>query len=116
VVYPELRVVDERLAIGEDTYKRDVCIQVNGRVRKPKRPKDEATNQITPRQLKRLCVGGPEIVFLGTGPDGTGEVTDEARRFLEQRGIKYEILKTAKAAAAFNACDRRKAALLQAGV
>ena len=114
LVYPEVRLADDQLIVGEKAYSRDVCILVGGKI--GKRKKDTITlkrNVVTPRQVERLCVGGPEIVFLSTGVDGKGKVTDDAQRFLEQRAIECEILDTARTIDAYNTCHRRKAALFQ---
>ena len=67
---------------------------------------------IGPKELEKVCRGGPEVLFIGTGKSGTIELTDDARRFLAQRSIQCEILPTAKLVDSYNGSKLRKAALI----
>lgn len=105
-----------RLMIGGRTFDCDVVLRVDGQPRKRKKAvlKDhlEAGHAVDPRELKRICKGGPEVFFLGTGYSGQVTLPEASRRWLERRLIEYHLLPTAEAVAAYNECDRRKAGLL----
>ena len=62
--------------------------------------------------MKKVCRGGPEILFIGAGKSGKVELTEDARRFLAQRSIQCEILPTVKAVESYNRSKLRKAALI----
>ena len=65
-----------------------------------------------PKELEKVCRGGPEVVFIATGHSGQLQVNDEAKRYLAQRSIECCALPTPEAAKAYNRSDRRKAALI----
>ena len=62
--------------------------------------------------MRKVCQGGPEILFLGAGNEGKMELSDEAQRYLSQRAIRCEVLPTAEAAKTYNRSKQCKAALL----
>ena len=102
--------------VDRKTYSHDVCILVNGKVKK----RDKAlakesygsSHTVGPKELEFVCRGGPEVLFIGTGHSGKAEVTEDARRYLAQRSIRCEILPTAEIVDAYNRSKRRKAALI----
>ena len=115
--YPQITGCDfGKIAVQEDSYGRDICIGVNGKVKKRKKSlaKDEYGNShvVGPRELQRVCRGGPEIIFIGTGMSGAAELSDDAGEYLQQRSIECRVLTTPQAAGAYNRCARRKAALI----
>lgn len=116
-VYPTI----DRFTFGEisadgKTYNRDITISVGGKVKK----RDEeavkelhgSAHTVGPKELEKVCRGGPEVLFIGSGKSNHVELTDEARRFLTQRSIQFEILPTAKAVESYNQSKLRKAALM----
>ena len=116
-VYPEItRVGFGEITVGEKTYDRDIYISVGGKVKK----RDEelakelygSAHTIGPKELEKVCRGGPEVLFIGAGKSGKVELTEDARRFLAQRSIQCEILPTAKAVESYNRSKLRKAALI----
>ena len=38
---------------------------------------------IGPKELEKVCKGGPEVLFVGAGKEGKAQLTDDARRYLE---------------------------------
>lgn len=115
--YPEItRVGFGEITVGKRTYSRDIYIRVGGKVKKRAeglaRELDGSTHTVGPRELKKVCRGGPEVLFIGAGKSGKLELTEDARRFLAQRSIKCEILPTAKAVEGYNRSKRRKATLI----
>ncbi|HEY4759092.1 MAG TPA: MTH938/NDUFAF3 family protein, partial [Thermoguttaceae bacterium] len=116
-IYPTItRCEAGEITIDDKTFNRDVFIPVNGKAKK----RDETLAQDTagfphvigPRELEIVCRGGPAILFVGAGKTCQVELTEEARRFLAQRYINFEILTTAKAVQSYNKSKQRKAALI----
>jgi glucokinase len=115
--YPEIaRFAAGEITVGRKTYRRDIFISVGGKV--TKRDKSLAKKLhgsariIGPKELRRICRGGPEVLFIGTGKSGQVELTEEALRFLAQRSIKCHVLPTVKIIEAYNKSKLRKAALI----
>ena len=115
--YPEItRVGFGELTVGKKTYSRDIYISVGGKVKK----RDEnlanrlhgSAHTVGPQELKAVCKGGPEVLFIGAGKSSKIELTEDARRFLAQRSIKCEILPTVKAVEGYNRSKLRKATLI----
>ena len=85
--YPEItRVGFGEITVGEETYSRDIYISVSGKVKK----RDESlakelygsAHTVGPKELEKVCKGGPEVLFIGAGKSGKVELTEDARRFL----------------------------------
>ena len=115
--YPEIvRASAGEITVGRKTYRRDVYIPVNGKTKKRGkslcREHDGAGQSIRPKELQKVCRGGPEILFVGAGKEGTIELGEEAQRYLSQRAIRCEVLPTAEAMEAYNRSKQRKAALM----
>ena len=115
--YPEItRVGYGEITVGRETYSRDIYIAVSGKVKK----RDDSlakqlygsSHVVGPKELEQVCTGGPEVLLIGAGKSNKVELTEEARRFLEQRSIKCEILPTVKAVESYNKSKQRKAALM----
>ena len=67
---------------------------------------------VGPKELEKVCRGGPEVLFVGSGKSGRLKLTEEAHRYLVQRSIQCEILPTGKLADRYNKSKLRKAALI----
>jgi glucokinase len=115
--YPEItRVGFGEITVGRETYSRDICISVSGKVRK----RDESlakelygsAHVVGPKELEKICRGGPEVLFVGAGRASEVTLTEDARRFLAQRSIKCEIQPTVKAVESYSKSKLRKAALI----
>lgn len=104
------------VTVGRDTYSHDIYILVGGKVKT--RDKTLArqlygsSHTVGPKELEKVCKGGPAVLFIGAGQSGMMELNDEARQYLEQRSIKWEILPTPQAAEAYNKSTQRKATLI----
>jgi len=115
--YPELAGAGfGEIIVDQQTHSRDIYIFVNGKVKKRKKELARklygSSHRIGPKELERVCQGGPEIVFIGTGQSGLAELTEDGRRYLRRRSIEYEALPTPKAIEAYNNSDQRRAALI----
>jgi glucokinase len=115
--YPEIsRLGFGEITVGRETYSRDICIFVSGRVKK----RDEglakelygSAHVVGPKELERICKGGPEVLFIGAGRESEVKLTEDARRFLAQRSIKCEVEPTVKAVESYSKSKLRKAALI----
>jgi hypothetical protein len=104
------------VVVGEKTFTGDVCITVDGNVKKRKkrlaREEYHTAHTLGPKELEKLCKGGPEILFVGTGESGSLKVSEEALRFLSQRSIQCKAMPTPEVADAYNKSNRRKAAVI----
>jgi glucokinase len=117
--YPEVVFAGcGEITVGRKTHRRDIYIHVNGKVKKRAksfaRPRHGQPRPIRPKELRDLCRGGPEILFIGAGKEGKVDLSDEAQQYLSRRAIRLEVLPTTQAVEAYNRSKQRKAALMQA--
>ncbi len=102
--------------MGRKSYDSDVYIMVNGEVKKRKKKlasEEHPTSHVLgTEELQKVCAGGPEVLFVGTGSDAKVNLTDEAQRYLNHRSIECRALPSPKIAAAYNKCRKRKAAVI----
>jgi glucokinase len=115
--YPEItRVGFGEITVGKESYSRDIYISVGGKVKKrEERLAKElygSSHAVGPKELEKVCKGGPEVLFIGAGKAAKVELTEDACRFLAQRSIHYDIQPTVKAAESYNRSKLRKAALM----
>ena len=68
---------------AEKTYDRDIYIRVNGKVKKRDKTLAQelygASHIVGPKRARKVCRGGPEVLFVGVRPLGQGR-TDRRRR------------------------------------
>jgi len=115
--YPEItRIGFGEITIDQKTYGHDVYISVGGKVKRRDeeiaRAQYGSAHTVGPKELEKVCKGGPAVLFLGAGKSGKLVLTDDGRRYLAQRSIQCEIQPTAKAVDAYNRSKLRKAALI----
>jgi glucokinase len=115
--YPEItRLGGGEITVDGETYSRAICILVSGKVKK--RDEDQAekwygsADTVGPKELEKVCRGGPEVLFVGAGKSDKLKLTEEAYRYLAQRMIRCEVLPTSKLAEGYNKSKLRKAALI----
>lgn len=108
---------DGEIAVGRTVYGQDIVIRVNGSVRKRKKRHIKqlygTTHRIGTEEVARVCKGGPEVLFVGTGKSAKKELTGEAMHYLERRAIECHMMATAEAVDSYNDSQRRKAAILE---
>jgi hypothetical protein len=114
-----LQIVSTRfgeITIGENAYQKDIYILVSGAVKKRKKSLAKeaygTSHKIGPAELKQVCKGHPRWVFIGSGQSGLCELTEEGREYLEEHGVKYQVIPTPDMAESFNRCKELKAALI----
>ncbi len=104
------------IVVSEKTYTRDVYITADGNVKKRKkqlaREEYHTAHALGPKELEKVCQGGPEILFVGTGESGALKLNDEALRFHSQRSIQCKSMPTPDLPDAYNKCNKRKAAVI----
>ena len=115
--YPEITDVRfGQVIVGAVTHAHDLFIRVDGKVKKRKkqiaREHYGSSHTLGPKELEKVCRGGPEVLFVGCGHSGQVELNEEAKRYLEQRSIEYQALPTPEAAQAYNNSKKRKAVLI----
>jgi glucokinase len=114
--YPQIAENSGQIEVGDKQYKDDIYITVNAKAKKIEAAADKQAagfpHKLGPRELALVCKGGPEILFIGAGACGQLEMSDEAKRFLDLRRIKFKILSNSQAVASYNKSKRRRAALL----
>ena len=74
-----------------------------------------AEKLLNPRE--NIIRKSPEILVIGTGASGMLEVSDEIKKFIQSKGIKLIIEKTADACKTYNGLlkqDKRVCAILHA--
>jgi glucokinase len=117
--YSEIVVTKSgRFKAGEKSFGRDFYVTVGRRAKSQKVPFGETSDarpRVTPEHLVRACQGGPEVLFVGTGPSDQVELTEPARVYLRRRAIECEALPTPEAVKAYNRSTQRKAALIHVG-
>jgi len=119
-VRPEYPRIDHaafgEITVRHKTYSHDIYIAVNGQVKKRDKALAKETygsaHTIGPKELEKVCRGGPEVLFIGTGRSGKAELTEDARRYLAQRSIRCEVHPTPEVVEAYNRCGQRKASLI----
>ena len=115
--YPELSDAEfGQITIGGEAYSRDVFVTVDGVVKNRKKSKAKeiygTSHMVGPKELKKVCRGGPEVLFVATGHSGQIELTEDAQRFLQQRAIECRPVETSQIAATYNDSKKRKAVLV----
>jgi glucokinase len=105
-----------RVAVGGTVYDHDVYIRVDGKVKARKKcppgTKGRVCHAVGLAELRKVCKGGPEALFVATGRGGRAAVTREGAEFLRSEAIELHALPTPRAIAAYNQSRRRKAILL----
>lgn len=87
------------ITIDGKTYNHDVEVRWSGQVLKWWR---KESHVIDVEDVKRAIEQNPETIVIGTGESGVARVTEEARKFIEEKGIQLIIDKTEEATKTFN--------------
>jgi glucokinase len=104
------------VVVDGQAMEHDIYIRADGQVRKRKkkhaRKKYNTSHVLDRKEMGKLCKGDPRTVFIGCGFQGLVTLTDDAKAYLDELDIKWECMRTRRAAEAYNAADRPKAVLL----
>lgn len=87
------------ITINGKTYTHDVEIRWRGEVLPWWR---KESHVIDVEDVKRAVEQSPETIIIGTGDSGVARVTEEAQKFITEKGVKLIIDKTEEATKSFN--------------
>jgi len=87
------------ITIDGKTYDHDVEVRWTSEILKWWR---EESHVIDVEDVKRAVEQNPETIVIGTGESGIARVTEEAKKFIQGKGIKLVIDKTEEATKTFN--------------
>jgi len=115
--YPTITAVSfGSITIDGEVYEHDVWIRADTSVKKRKKKLAKeafgTSHKIAPPELEKVCKGDPKVLFIGAGESGLVELTDDGRAFLGRRGVEVILQPTPQIIESYNACERRKAALI----
>jgi len=87
------------ITINGKTYEHDVEVRWTGEVLKWWR---RESHVIDVEDVKRAIKQNPDTIIIGTGEAGVARVTEEAQKFIQEKGIKLIIDRTEEAIKTFN--------------
>ena len=87
------------ITIDGKTYEHDVEVRWIGEVLKWWR---EESHVIDVEDVKRAVDQNPDTIIIGNGEAGVARVTEEAQKFIREKGIKLIVDKTEEATKTFN--------------
>jgi len=87
------------ITIDGKTYEYEVEVRWTSEILKWWR---EESHVIDVEDVKRAVEQNPETIVIGTGESGIARVTEEAKKFIQGKGIKLVIDKTEEATKTFN--------------
>jgi hypothetical protein len=87
------------IIVDEKTYEHDVEVRWDGEILKWWR---KESHVIDVEDVKRAVDQNPDTIVIGTGESGLARITEEAKGFMEEKGIKLIIDKTEEAVKTFN--------------
>lgn len=87
------------ITIDGKTYAYDVEVRWAGEVLPWRR---EESHIINVEAMKRAVEQNPETIVIGTGESGIARVGEEAKKFIQEKGIKLIVDKTEEATRTFN--------------
>ncbi|HIE23893.1 MAG TPA: hypothetical protein EYP68_06665 [Candidatus Korarchaeota archaeon] len=93
-----------RIKIGDDVYIKDVIIH-KGKVYANWWRKEG--HNLVPEDLEIILKDPPKVLVIGTGYSGLMRVPEETIKFLEKKGIKTIVKKTAEACQTYNELFRK---------
>jgi glucokinase len=110
--YPTIEKTDSGAVIADKKVKVDTYVRVDGKVRKVKEGEADGGG-IGPDLLKKICNGGPPVLFVGASKGADVDITPEGQALLERRRIKLKTLLIGKAVRAYSEAKGRKAIYLR---
>ena len=87
------------ITINGKTHNHDVEVRWTGEILTWWR---EASHVIDVEDVKRAVEQNPETIVIGTGESGVAKVTEEAKKFIKEKGIELIIDITEQATKTFN--------------
>jgi hypothetical protein len=87
------------IIINGKRYDYDVEVRWTGEVLKWQR---QESHLVDVDDVKRTVEQNPDTIIIGTGESGVVEVTEEAKKFIQEKGIRLIIDRTEEATKTFN--------------
>jgi glucokinase len=104
-----------QITVDGKLYDRDIHITAKGKVKNRDKFVKKAGGSllsVSLDELKRVCKGNPQVLFVGTGESEKVELQAEAVAYLDHRDIRHEVLSTPQVIDAYNASTKRKVAVI----
>jgi len=109
------REAEGQITAGTKTYQRDIHVTAKGKIKnreKAVRKLGGSLLSVGLDEVRRVCKGNPQVLFIGTGDTEKVELQDDAKEYLDHRDITCHLLPTAEAVEAYNRSEERKVAII----
>ncbi len=97
------------ITIAGETYKRDVIIRLDGKVKKRKKKLSKAiygtSHKISLDEAKHIYQRGAERLIIGTGQFGMTKLSTEAAEYFERKKCQVDLFRTKRAIKAWNTAE-----------
>jgi hypothetical protein len=97
------------------TYDHDLVIRADGKIKKRKKKlskKIHGTGHLLSiDEIRYVLKNGGEQIIVGAGQEGELDLSKETKQYLDEKGIKYEVLPTPGAIVRWNECEGLAAGL-----
>ena len=94
------------ITIGGKTYDYDVLIRLEGKVEKRKKKLSKqvygSSHKISQAEAEYVIEKGAKRLIIGSGQSGMVSLSEEAASYLQEKGLKVDILPTPHAIKAWN--------------
>jgi len=87
------------ITINGKTYNFDVEALWTGEVLKWRRKESHLIDVV---DVEKAVKSNPDTIVIGTGESGVAQITEEAKKFISEKGIRLVINKTEEAVKVFN--------------
>lgn len=115
--YPRIEAPDFGSAtVNGQQVEYDIVVRASGSVKrrnkKLSRKVHGTSHEVSEGEIKKVCRGKPERLYIGNGHHGHLQLSREASEWLADAGIEVTMMTTAEAARAFNSATGKRALLL----
>ncbi len=94
------------MRIAGETYEHDVLLRWDGKVRRRKSRLSKKVfgtgHKVSLDEAKQIYKKGAELLIFGTGRYGKVQLSDEAQRYFEKRGVRTVLAPTGEAIKCWN--------------
>jgi hypothetical protein len=97
------------ITIEGETFKHDVIIRLNGKVKKRKKKLSKAiygtSHILSLDEAKHVYQKGAARLIIGSGQDGNVELSDDAAEYLRRKSCRVDLQSTPDAIPSWNAAE-----------
>ncbi len=94
------------ITLNENYFENDILICMSGQIEKRKKKLSKeaygTSHKISLAEAKLIYEKGADEIIIGTGQTGYVELSKEARKFFEEKGLEVKLLRTPKAVKLWN--------------